>query len=335
MKVPVQRTEKLLRCEAGDGDDLVPVEVDAAVGAGEDGGAAEIGELKYSPVRPLPVPVAGWRAVCSMGMARPSTRRGALCVGDCVRRRSVFRCRRAGRRGWRRTVVVALQGLDELCVGPMTAMLADAGLEGKDVVLVFEEDHGFACGLEGEGAVLGGVVFGEGDAAVGEAGGRIEHAETEAGAEEAMEGGVDLGFGDEVLMDGFDESGEGLALAEAALEVGAGFDGGGGGVGHVGCVVVAGVDVGDGGAVADDVAVEVPGVAEVIAEEHGVGAGGRSVDGVVGAHDGLRVGFGDGGAEGGEVGVFKIVRGDVDVEAVAEEFGAAVDGEVLGRGDDA
>jgi hypothetical protein len=38
------------------------------------------------------------------------------------------------------------------------------------------------------------------------------------------------------LVDGIDESGIGLALAVAAFEVGAGFDGGGGGVGHVGRV---------------------------------------------------------------------------------------------------
>ena len=137
------------------------------------------------------------------------------------------------------------------------------------------------------------------------------------------------------LVDGVDEGGVSLALAEAAFEIGAGLHGVGGGVGHVGRVVVAGDDVGDGGAIADDVAVEVPGVAEVILQEHGVGAGGGAVDGVVGAHHGLRVGLRDGGAEGGQVGVFEIVRGDVDVELVAERLGAAVHGVVLGRGDDA
>ena len=150
-----------------------------------------------------------------------------------------------------------------------------------------------------------------------------------------MEGGVEVGFGDESLVDGVDEGGVSLAFAVAAFEVGAGLHGVGGGVGHVGRVVMAGEDVGDGGAVGDDVTVEVPGVAEVILEEHGVGAGGGSVDGVVGAHDGLRVGFRDGGAEGGQVGVFEVVRGDVDVGLVAGRLGAGVDGVVFGRGDDA
>jgi hypothetical protein len=93
---------------------------------------------------------------------------------------------------------------------------------------------------------------------------------------------------------------------------------------------MAGEDVGGGGAVGDDVAVEVPRVAEVLLEEHGIGAGRGSVDGVIGAHDGLRVGLSDGGAEGGQVGIFEVVRRDVDVGLVAGELGAGVDGEVFG-----
>ena len=151
--------------------------------------------------------------------------------------------------------------------------------------------------------------------------------------EETAERGVEFGFRDEVLVHGVDESGIGLPFAEAALEIGAGFYRGGGGVGHVGSEVVAGVDVGDGGAIADDVAVEVPGIAQMIAQEHGVGAGGRSVDGVVGAHHGLSVGLGDGGAEGGQIGVLEIVRRHVDVVLMARGLGAAVHGVVLRRGD--
>ena len=207
----------------------------------------------------------------------------------------------------RGSVVVALERLDVFGGGTDDGDRRDGGFEREGVVLVFEEDDGFARGLEGEPAVLGGIDFAEGDLAVREAGGRVKHAELEARAEEAMEGGVDFGFGDEVLVDGVDERGIGLALAVAAFEVGAGFDGGSGGVGHVGGEVMAGEDVGNGAAVGDDVAVEVPCVAEVLLKEHGVGAGGSSIDGVIGAHDGLRVGFSNGGAEGGQVGVFEVV----------------------------
>ena len=139
-------------------------------------------------------------------------------------------------------------------------------------------------------------------------------------------------FGDQTLVDGVDEGGEGLAFHVAAFEVGAGFHGVGCGVGHIGRVVVAGENIGNGGAVGDDVAVEVPGVAQMIAQQHGVGARRSAVDRVVGAHRGLRVRLGNGGAEGGQIGVFEIVCGDVDVGLVAGELGAGVNGVVLGRG---
>ena len=63
----------------------------------------------------------------------------------------------------------------------------------------------------------GRVDFAEGDAAVGVAGGRIEHAQPEAGAEEAMQGGVDIRFADEVLVDGVDQRWEGLALHRSRI----------------------------------------------------------------------------------------------------------------------
>ncbi len=126
-------------------------------------------------------------------------------------------------------------------------------------MVVFEQHHGFARGLQRELTVRGRVDFGEGDATVGEAVGRVEHPEFEACAEEAAEGGVEISFWYQVAVNGFDECGEGLAVAETALEIGAGLYGVGGGLGHVRSVVVTGVDVGDGGAVTDDVAGEGPG----------------------------------------------------------------------------
>src|SRR6185437_11711125 len=70
-------------------------------------------------------------------------------------------------------------------------------------------------------------------------------------------------------------------------------------------------------------------------EEHGVGAGGRAVDGVVGAHDGLCIGLDDSGAEGGKVSVFEVVHGNVHVGLMAGGLRAGVYGEVLGCGDNA
>src|SRR5580698_10025651 len=103
----------------------------------------------------------------------------------------------------------------------------------------------------------------------------------------------------------------------------------------VGRVVVAVFlgEVVDGVAVGGDEALEVPVLAEDIFEEEIACAGGLAIDGVVGAHDGVGFGFGDGGAEGGEVGVPEVVVGGIDVDLVACGLGAAVDGVVLGRGD--
>ena len=134
-------------------------------------------------------------------------------------------------------------------------------------------------------------------------------------------------------MHGVDQSGEGLPLSESALQISARLHRGCGGMRHIWSVVMAGVDVCHGGAVTDDISVKMPGVAEMIAQQHGVGAGGSSIDGVIGAHDGLGVGFGHCSAEGGKVGVLEIVRRDIDVEAVPDRLRATVHSVVLGRGD--
>ncbi len=150
-----------------------------------------------------------------------------------------------------------------------------------------------------------------------------------------MQRHIDLGFGDQLLLNGLDERWKGLTLTVTAFQIGAGLHGGGGGVGHVRGVVVAGVDVGNGGAIAHDVAVEVPRIAEMVLQKHGVGASRRAVDGVVRAHDGLGVGFGDGGTEGGQVSIFQVVRRNLDIDAMAGGLGTAVHGVVFGRRNDA
>ena len=82
-----------------------------------------------------------------------------------------------------------------------------------------------------------------------------------------------------------------------------------GGVRDVGGLLVALVHVHDGAAVGDDEAFEAPRVAQMFLQQHLVGAGRQLVDGVVGAHHGLHVALGDGGAEGGQIGLFEIARG--------------------------
>ena len=189
----------------------------------------------------------------------------------------------------------------------MTAMTRNA-LQRKRVVFVLQQNHRFARRLQRKLAVLGGIHLAEWNPAVCVTRRRIEHAELEARAEEATQGVIEFSFGDQLVVDGLAPARKSLPLTIPALEIGTGFHRGGGRVGHVGSIVVAGVHVGDGGAIAHDISVKVPGVAQMIAQQHGAGTGGRPVNGVISAHDRLRVRLGDGRAERGQIGVLKIVR---------------------------
>src|SRR5579862_5069513 len=114
------------------------------------------------------------------------------------------------------------------------------------MVLVFEQDHRFASCLERELAMLCGIIFTERNATVSVAGGRIEHPEAKTGAKEAVQRRVEFCFGDEILMHGIDESGKCLPLTESALQICTGLHGSRGGVCHIRCVMMSGVDVGHG-----------------------------------------------------------------------------------------
>ena len=62
----------------------------------------------------------------------------------------------------------------------------------------------------------------------------------------------------------------------------------------VGLVLVAAKDIGDGAAIAHDVALEAPIAAQALLQQIGVGAGRHAVHGVVGAHDGIGLALHDG-----------------------------------------
>jgi len=230
--------------------------------------------------------------------------------------------------GGRSAVVVAEEDIEGVGGGADNGDGFYGGFKRKSVALVFEEDDGFAGGVESELAIGGRVDIGEGELGPGDVCRRIEHAEAEAGFEETLDGGVDVLERDEAI---FERIGE-RAILGAAGEVGAGFEGERGGL-------IAGEDeamglmkIADGPAVGDDVAAETPILAKKI-EEKMVGAGGFAANGVVGAHDGIGVAVDDGGAEGGGVGVVEIVERNGDVHTMTENVGAAVNGEVFGSGD--
>ncbi len=178
-----------------------------------------------------------------------------------------------------------------------------------------------------------------GDLRVGHHLWRIEHAEQEAGTEEAAQNDVHILLAKQTLPDSVQvlhviRVVEDFLGVVDALVVHTHFERNGSrfflGLG----VVVARPDVHHGAAVRHDEAVESPRPAELVPKKKAVCAGRFAVDAVVGAHCGGGMALDDGGTESRQVGVFLIVLGDVHVESVTQRLGSAVDGEVLGRGDD-
>ncbi len=163
---------------------------------------------------------------------------------------------------------------------------------------------------------------------------RIEKAELEAPGVEPLRSLGDESFRHQPLAHRIGQSVE-AGRPNAAREIGAGLQRQHGGVQHVRSFLVALVYVHNRAAVGNDKAFEAPGVAQVILEQHLVGAGGPLVDGVVGAHDRLHMAFGHGGAEGWQIGLFEIAVAGIDVEAVAQLLRTAMHGEVLAGGDGA
>ncbi len=157
---------------------------------------------------------------------------------------------------------------------------------------------------------------------------RVKHAEAHARREQPLDRSVNFTLLDEPVVHGVDE----CDVLVAAGGVGSGAHRHRGTVRVVGRVLMASGDVSDGAAVRGHIALELPVIAQDLLEQEGARAGRHAVHGVVGAHDGIRAPFDDGGPEGGKVGVPKIARRHVDVETVPLRFRPAVHGVVLGRG---
>ncbi len=97
--------------------------------------------------------------------------------------------------------------------------------------------------------------------------------------------------------------------------------------------MVALVDVSDSSAVGDDVAFEAPIFAKMLNEQGGIGAGGLAVQAVVRAHDGFGFAFENRRTKRRQIGFFHVVARGVNIHRMTRGFRAAVNGEVLRRGD--
>ena len=197
------------------------------------------------------------------------------------------------------------------------------------MILVLQQHNGFPRRAQRKLAMIRRVELAHGNTPIGKAGRRVEHPELESRLEEAAQCGVKIGFLNQALVNCVNERRERMPRPVTAFEIGAGFNGSGCRVGHVRGVVVSGVDVGDGGTVAYDVAAKLPRLAQMVAQKHGIGAGRHSINRVIGAHHGLGVRLGHRGAKSGQVSVLEIVRRDIHVEAVPQRLGAAVHRVVL------
>ena len=120
-----------------------------------------------------------------------------------------------------------------------------------------------------------------------------------------------------------------MPLPVNAFDIGAGFHGAAAALSHVRRIMVPDVHVGHGAAVADNIAIKLPSLAQMVAQQHGAGAGRSAIDRVVGAHHRLGVRLSHRSAKGGQISVLKIVRRDIHVKAVPQQLRAAVHGIVL------
>src|ERR1039458_2082709 len=142
-----------------------------------------------------------------------------------------------------------------------------------------------------------GVIFRGRDGVVRDARFRIEHAKAKARGKEAPDCGVNVGLRYQTLVHSIEKS----RVLLSATQVSARLERGRGGVSQVFRELVSGGNVCDGGAVGDDVPGEVPVSLELLLEQHLAGTGGRSIHGIVGAHNAVRMSVDDERPEGGQI----------------------------------
>lgn len=155
---------------------------------------------------------------------------------------------------------------------------------------------------------------------------RVEHAQAESRFKQTLHRAVDIGGGEQSIRNG---EGQGRVLP-ATAQVGSRFNREGICLFQTKNVSVALMNIADGPAIGDHVALEAPLVAQRVQQEM-IRARRFTVHGVVGTHDGIGVAFHDRGAKRGSVGIGEIVPRNGRVEAMTQGFRAAVDGKMLGR----
>ncbi len=206
----------------------------------------------------------------------------------------------------------------------------------RQQAVVLQQHHRLAREAQRERAVRGAVQLRVRRRRCRHATRGIEEPQLEARAQHAREGGVHLRLREQALLHRIRvllELRRTLPTeVDRAVAVRARVDGQGRGLGRRLRIVVPGLDVAHGVAVAGDEALEAPLPPQRLAEQELAGAAGNAVHGVVDAHHRAHLADDDRLAEGRQVGVLDVVRGGRRVEAVAQRLGTAVDRVVLGGG---
>ena len=198
------------------------------------------------------------------------------------------------------------------------------GANDGNVRLALEGQH--ACVLQQNKALLGGLARHD-PILIEEAVGRpqfvelvqahrVEQAELKARRIESFSGLCNQGLRHQSLADGIGQRIE-TRCPDAARQVRACLKREHRRVHHVQGFLVAVVHVVDGTAIRNHEALELPCLAQVLLQKHFAGAGRPAVDGVVGTHHALHMTLDHAGSEGWQVGLFKITRRYIHVEAVA------------------
>ena len=224
-------------------------------------------------------------------------------------------------------MIIADQGHPAVGVGTHHADGAEFLFVQRQDAVVFQQDDALFRRLNGSGNVL--------PALHGAVGNGIKlgflavhNAQQIPGSEQPDGSLTDILFRNQLLGQG----GEQAAIGAAAVQVGAGLQGGGAGLGgSIGEMVIF-VEIPDGPAVGNHMTLEAPFVPQIFLKQLRAAAAGIAVDCVVGAHDGLHIGFLHRRFKGGQVGFLHVLFAGVDIEVVPLRLGAGVDRKMLGAG---
>src|SRR3984957_5248279 len=204
------------------------------------------------------------------------------------------------------------------------------GVQREKVILIFQEDEGFARGLQRKFLVIlvVGDCFGVGGIDIG----IVEKSGQEFFAGMGCYGAIDRGFGDFALLHLVDQRGVGIREGELDVDAGVQCESRGGFLGADD--VVNPDELGDAEIVGDEHAAKTPLMAKNVDQQVFVAVRRDAVDFVVRGHDTLDMGFFYGGFERFQPVFADDALGVVAGRHVGAAFGLAVDGEVFGGGQD-